>query len=124
MHPYTEQAADIATQVIERANNSAFGLAAGIFSKDLDIANEMSRRLKAGTVWINNCWFMLSPEVPFGGYKQSGLGIEGGQAGIEAFTKVLCILCRLWLTSPRDLHSCNKLLPQDPLLSRACNLAR
>lgn len=75
-------------QVIQRANSSIYGLAAGVFTNDLHIANHMSRSLKAGTVWINSTWFMLNPSVPFGGYKQSGVGVEGGQEGIEAYTKV------------------------------------
>ncbi|DBA69880.1 TPA: hypothetical protein ACH3X2_012380 [Trebouxia sp. C0005] len=56
-------------QVVQRANHSVYGLAAGVFTNDLDTANYISRALKVGTVWINSCWFMLSPSVPFGGHK-------------------------------------------------------
>lgn len=76
--------------MVRRANNNVYGLAAGVFTNDLDTANYMSRALKVGTVWINSCWFMLSPSVPFGGHKQSGFGVECGQEGIEAYTQV-CI---------------------------------
>ncbi len=86
----TSQAYVVIEQVVQRANNSVYGLAAGVFTNDLDTANYMSRALKVGTVWINSCWFMLSPSVPFGGHKQSGFGVECGQEGIEAYTKV-CI---------------------------------
>ncbi len=93
LHTYessTAQAYVIIEQVVQRANNSVYGLAAGVFTNDLDTANYMSRALKVGTVWINSCWFMLSPSVPFGGHKQSGFGVECGQEGIEAYTQV-CI---------------------------------
>lgn len=82
-------------EVIQRANNSSYGLAAGVFTKDLDTANHMSRSLRAGTVWINNCWFMLSPSVPFGGHQQSGIGVEGGEAGIQAYTKTKAVMMPL-----------------------------
>lgn len=84
----TAQAYVIIEQVVRRANNTVYGLAAGVFTNDLDTANYMSRALKVGTVWINSCWFMLSPSVPFGGHKQSGSGVENGQEGIEAYTQV------------------------------------
>ncbi|KAL0031024.1 hypothetical protein WJX79_010462 [Trebouxia sp. C0005] len=58
-----------ADEVVQRANHSVYGLAAGVFTNDLDTANYISRALKVGTVWINSCWFMLSPSVPFGGHK-------------------------------------------------------
>lgn len=75
-------------KVIARANATQYGLAAGVFTSDINLAHLMSRSLQAGTVWINNCWHCLSPSVPFGSYKESGTGVEGGQQGIEAYTKV------------------------------------
>lgn len=77
-----------ASQVIQRANKTQYGLAAGVFTNDLNTAQLMSRSLDVGTVWINNCWHCLSAGVPFGGHKESGTGVEGGQQGIEAYTKV------------------------------------
>lgn len=74
--------------MLVRANATHYGLAAGVFTNDLNLAHMMSRSLEAGTVWINNCWHCLSPAVPFGSYKESGTGVEGGQQGIEAYTKV------------------------------------
>lgn len=75
-------------QVIARANATRYGLAAGVFTKDINLANLISRSLQAATVWINNCWHFLDPSIPFGSYKESGTGVEGGQQGIEAYTKV------------------------------------
>lgn len=73
-------------EVLQRANNTSFGLAAGIFTKDIARAHKMAARLKAGTIWINN--YNLTPvEIPFGGVKQSGLGRENGLAAIEFYTQ-------------------------------------
>ena len=89
LHTYsTYPRQGVPLQVISRANTSPYGLVAGVFTKDLDTANLISRSLDAGTVWINNCWHYLSASVPFGGHKESGAGMEGGQQGIEAYTKV------------------------------------
>ena len=73
--------------MIQRANKTQYGLAAGVFTNDLNTAHLMSRSLHAGTIWINNCWHCLSPGVAFGGHKESGTGVEGGQQGIESYTK-------------------------------------
>ena len=103
----------LCAQVIQRANNSSYGLAAGVFTKDLDSANHMSRSLRAGTVWINNCWFMLSPSVPFGGHQQSGVGVEGGEAGIQAYTKV-CTEVTTGMLGDNGTTSPNKLVVTGP----------
>ena len=73
-------------EVLRRANDSDFGLAAGVFTKDLARAHRVVARLEAGTCWINN--YNLTPiELPFGGNKQSGLGRENGQAAVHAYTQ-------------------------------------
>jgi betaine-aldehyde dehydrogenase len=73
--------------VIARANDTPFGLAAGVFTRDLARAHRVIARLKAGTTWINT--YNLTPvEMPFGGYKQSGLGRENGRAALDAYTQV------------------------------------
>lgn len=77
-----------AWQVIQRANATRYGLVAGVFTNDLNTAQLVSRSLDAGTVWINNCWHAVDPAVAFGGHKESGIGVECGQQGIEFFTKV------------------------------------
>eukprot|EP00092_Neocalanus_flemingeri_P038790 GFUD01042233.1.p1 GENE.GFUD01042233.1~~GFUD01042233.1.p1 ORF type:complete len:493 (+),score=173.66 GFUD01042233.1:96-1574(+) len=74
-------------EVLERANNSTYGLAAAVFTKDIGNAVYMSNSLRAGTVWVN-CYDVLEAQVPFGGYKMSGVGRELGEYGLEAYTEV------------------------------------
>ncbi|WP_404813508.1 betaine-aldehyde dehydrogenase [Indioceanicola profundi] len=74
-------------EVIARANDTPFGLAAGVFTRDLSRGHRVVARLEAGTCWINS--YNLTPiEMPFGGYKQSGLGRENGHAAIEHYTQL------------------------------------
>jgi betaine-aldehyde dehydrogenase len=74
-------------EVIARANESPFGLAAGVFTRDLQRAHRVVRRLEAGTAWINT--YNVTPiELPFGGVKQSGLGRENGSAAVEHYTQL------------------------------------
>ena len=72
---------------IRIANDSRFGLAAGVWTKDWGIAFRMSEKLEAGTVWVNN-YRMLSALMPFGGYKESGVGRENGLEAIKANLEV------------------------------------
>ena len=75
------------TEVIERANATEFGLAAGVFTNDLTRAHRVIARLQAGTCWINH--YNVTPiELPFGGVKLSGLGRENGRAAIEHYTQL------------------------------------
>ena len=76
-----------ADEVIGRANNSEYGLAASVFTSDLDKAMMMSQALQAGTVWIN-CFNISDAQVPFGGYKQSGFGREMGEYGLQQYSEV------------------------------------
>lgn len=74
-------------EVIERANATEFGLAAGVFTNDLTRGHRVIARLQAGTCWINN--YNITPiELPFGGVKLSGLGRENGRAAIEHYTQL------------------------------------
>ncbi|HXR19165.1 MAG TPA: betaine-aldehyde dehydrogenase [Steroidobacteraceae bacterium] len=74
-------------EVIERANDTPFGLAAGVFTRDLTRAHRVIARLEAGTCWINQ--YNVTPvELPFGGVKMSGLGRENGRAAIEHYTQL------------------------------------
>jgi betaine-aldehyde dehydrogenase len=74
-------------EVIERANATEFGLAAGVFTTDLTRAHRVIARLQAGTCWINH--YNITPiELPFGGVKHSGLGRENGRAAIEHYTQL------------------------------------
>lgn len=74
-------------EVVARANDTSFGLAAGIFTNDLTRAHRVIAALEAGTCWINT--YNITPiELPFGGNKQSGLGRENGRAAIEHYTQL------------------------------------
>ncbi|MFE9204928.1 aldehyde dehydrogenase family protein [Micromonospora sp. NPDC007230] len=84
------QAFDTVEDAVALANGSPYGLAAGVFTRDLGLAHQVGRRLRAGTVWINS-WHVLDPALPFGGMRESGWGREMGRAGVDAFleTKTL-----------------------------------
>lgn len=74
-------------EAIRLANDSPYGLAAGVWSSDPEKAMAVARRLRVGTVWINE-WHLLNEHAPFGGYKQSGLGREFGLAGLHEYTEL------------------------------------
>ena len=76
--------------VVARANDTAYGLAAGVFTRDVQRAHRVVARLEAGTTWINN--YNITPiEMPFGGYKQSGIGREMGLAGFEEYLETKAV---------------------------------
>jgi betaine-aldehyde dehydrogenase len=81
-------------EVVERANATEFGLAAGVFTNDLTRAHRVIARLQAGTCWINQ--YNVTPiELPFGGVKLSGLGRENGRAAIEHYTQLKSVYVAL-----------------------------
>lgn len=74
-------------EVVNRANATPYGLAAGVFTRDLQRGHRVIARLEAGTCWINN--YNITPiEMPFGGYKQSGIGRENSLAAVEHYTQL------------------------------------
>ena len=77
-------------EAIDRANRSSYGLGGSIWSSDLDRAYSLAEQMEAGTVWINK-HAELDPGIPFGGVKQSGIGSELGQEGLEEFTQLKVI---------------------------------
>lgn len=81
-------------EVIERANNSPYGLAAGVWTRDLSTAHYVAAKLKAGTVWVNNYGAGGAP-VPFGGFKQSGWGRERGREVLHLYTETKAVVVRL-----------------------------
>ncbi|KAJ8391604.1 hypothetical protein AAFF_G00087450 [Aldrovandia affinis] len=81
-------------EVIERANNSDYGLAAGVYTNDINRAMTMSTALQAGTVWIN-CFNALSSQCPFGGFKMSGNGRELGEYGLREYSEVKTVTMKL-----------------------------
>ncbi len=80
--------------LVEQVNNTIYGLAAGIWTKDLSKAHLLAAKLKAGTVWIN-CYNVFDAALPFGGYKQSGWGREMGEAALENYTETKAVTIRL-----------------------------
>ncbi|EZA51444.1 hypothetical protein DMN91_006993 [Ooceraea biroi] len=81
-------------EVIERANDTHYGLAAAVFTKNLDKANYIIQGLRAGTIWVNTYNAIIS-QVPFGGFKMSGNGRELGEYGLQAYTEVKSVIVRL-----------------------------
>ena len=81
-------------EVVERANNNNYGLAASVFTKDIDNANTVSNNLRAGTVWVN-CYDVFDPALPFGGYKDSGYGREKGEYGLYNYLEVKCVTTKV-----------------------------
>ncbi len=73
-------------EVAARANNSNFGLAAAVWTRDIGKAHRFAEKVRAGTVWVN-CYDVFDAAAPFGGFKESGLGRELGEAGLEAYTE-------------------------------------
>jgi phenylacetaldehyde dehydrogenase len=80
--------------VISKANNSIYGLAAAVWTKDLSKAHRIASELRAGTVWIN-CHNIFDAALPFGGYKQSGWGREMGQEALDLYTEVKSVCAQL-----------------------------
>ena len=85
--------------MLRRANNTPYGLAAGVFAKDINVANRVARGLRAGTVWVNT-YNVFDHTMPFGGYKQSGIGREKGEEVLDNYTQVLASSC----LSPSCMH--------------------
>lgn len=85
---------DTEDEVVERANATPYGLSAAVFSQDFARANRVGNALQAGSVWIND-YGTLPASVPFGGYKQSGVGRENGANAIEHYTQVKMIYSSL-----------------------------
>ncbi|KAL0334190.1 UNVERIFIED_CONTAM: Aldehyde dehydrogenase family 2 member B7, mitochondrial [Sesamum angustifolium] len=76
------------------ANNTRYGLAAGVFTHNLDTANTLMRALRAGTVWIN-CFDTFDATIPFGGYKMSGIGREKGEYSLKNYLQVKAVVTPL-----------------------------
>jgi phenylacetaldehyde dehydrogenase len=77
-------------QIAAVANDTVYGLGAGIWTKDISKAHALAKKIRAGTVWIN-CYNVFDASLPFGGYKQSGWGREMGHEALEAYTEVKAV---------------------------------
>jgi phenylacetaldehyde dehydrogenase len=85
---------DDADDLVAQANDNIYGLAAGIWTKDIQKAHRLASQLRAGTVWIN-CYNIFDAALPFGGYKQSGWGREMGREALEMYTEVKAVCSAL-----------------------------
>jgi len=90
---------DSLDDAIFHSHSTTYGLAASIHTKSLETAIEASNRLQAGTVWVN-CHNMIHHQMPFGGYKQSGIGRELGQYALENFMQVKSVHINLSIPNP------------------------
>jgi phenylacetaldehyde dehydrogenase len=81
-------------EVAKAANDTCFGLAASIWTRDISAMHTLAAKLKAGTIW-GNCHSMIDPALPFGGFKQSGLGREQARQGVEAYTELKSVIIQL-----------------------------
>jgi phenylacetaldehyde dehydrogenase len=85
---------DTLDEVAKAANETTYGLAASIWTKDVSAMHKLAAKIKAGTVW-GNCHAVIDPALPFGGFKQSGIGREQGREGIEAYTELKTVIIQL-----------------------------
>jgi aldehyde dehydrogenase (NAD+) len=81
-------------EVIERANNTMYGLAAAVWTRDITKAHAISSAVRAGTVWVN-CYDVFDAAAPFGGFKQSGIGRELGEYGLQQYSEVKTVTIAL-----------------------------
>lgn len=80
--------------VVRRANKTIYGLAAAVWTRDIEKAHAIANRVRAGTVWVN-CYDVFDAAAPFGGYKQSGIGRELGEYGLANYTEVKTVTVKI-----------------------------
>jgi len=81
-------------EVVDRSNKTAYGLAAAVWTRDIQKALAVANSVRAGTVWVN-CYNVLDTRAPFGGFKQSGIGRELGEYGLQQYTEVKTVTVKL-----------------------------
>ncbi|MGA2579558.1 MAG: aldehyde dehydrogenase family protein [Bryobacteraceae bacterium] len=82
------------SEVIDRANRTMYGLAAAVWTRDIGKAHAIANGVRAGTVWVN-CYDVFDAGAPFGGFKQSGVGRELGEYGLQQYTEVKTVIVKL-----------------------------
>jgi len=87
--PFTDE-----TDAVLQGNATTYGLGAGVWTRDISRAHRVARALKAGSVWVN-CYGLIDPIAPFGGYKQSGFGRELGPQSIDLYTQIKSVYVKL-----------------------------
>ena len=85
---------DSVEEVIQRANNTTYGLGAGVWTRDVSKAHQVAAAIKAGTVWVN-CYLQIDPAIPFGGYKMSGYGRESGTEHMDHYLSTKSVVLRI-----------------------------
>jgi aldehyde dehydrogenase (NAD+) len=79
---------------VDRSNRTTYGLAAAVWTRDIQKAHSIAISLRAGTVWVN-CYNVLDTRAPFGGFKQSGIGRELGEYGLQQYTEIKTVTVKL-----------------------------
>jgi phenylacetaldehyde dehydrogenase len=85
---------EVDDKLLQQANDSIYGLAAGVWTRDINKAHKIAHQLKAGTIWVN-CYNVFDAALPFGGYKQSGWGREMGSAVLAHYTESKAIAVKI-----------------------------
>jgi len=81
-------------ELVERANKTIYGLAAAVWTRDIGKAHYIANNVRTGTVWVN-CFDVFDAAAPFGGYKQSGIGRELGEYGLQQYCEVKTVTVKL-----------------------------
>jgi aldehyde dehydrogenase (NAD+) len=81
-------------ELVDRANNTIYGLAAAVWTRDISKAHRIANDVRAGTVWVN-CYDVFDAAAPFGGFKQSGIGRELGEYGLQQYSEIKTVTVKL-----------------------------